>query len=314
MKRLCLLAGLAALASAGCSAASVNPPPPAAAHNVYVSNFANSGSQIAIVGLPATVSSVPTIVAPAGLHAVTALAFDGSGNLWAVNDFSTAAVNGYSLPLSNASTPFATINIPGAKNPVALAFDSSGNLWVADGGTNLVLKFTPPFSGSVTPAPAVVISSVTAPSGLAFDSAGNLYVSKGILGLGAIEIFNPPFSTGQLPTAAPLTGSSQPGALVFDAAGNLYTLNTNGNIDRFTAPTAGGGPISVEQTGSNTLITNAGALAFDSNGNLYATNIQSPQLYLFSNAAATFSGNMPVPMLLTLTGFGVNGTGGVAIH
>ncbi|HLN08780.1 MAG TPA: hypothetical protein VK281_07465 [Xanthobacteraceae bacterium] len=311
MKRPWLLAGLAALASTGCSAASVNPAPPAAAHYVYVSNFSGGTSQIAVVGLPVTGSSIPTIVAPAGLHSVVALAFDSSGNLWAVNDFSTAAVTGYSLPLSSASTPFTTINIPGAKNPIAIAFDTSGDLWVADAGTNDVLEFTPPFSGSITPTPAVVITSVTAPEGLAFDGSGHLYVSKGP---GGIAIFNPPFSTGQLPTATPLTGSVSPGALTFDGAGNLYTLNNNGNIDRFNAPTAGGGPISVELSGADTLITDAGALAFDSNGNLYATNIQSPQLYLFSNAAATFSGNMPVPMLLTITGFGVNGTGGVAIH
>lgn len=309
MKRLWFLAGIVALASTGCSAASVNPGPPAPTHFAYVSNFGTTPNQIAIFGLPVAPSSVPTIVAPAGLHAVIGLAFDGSGNLWAVNDFSTAALTGYTLPLTSASTPFATINIPTAKNPIALAFDKSGNLWFADGGTNNVLEFTPPFSGSITPAAAVTITSVAGPGGLAFDSAGNLYVSKAG---GNIEVFKPPFSNGQLPTATPLTGPTAPGALAFDAAGNLYVLNGNGDIDRFNAPTAGGGPISISLSGVNTLITNPGTLTFDSAGNLYATNIQSPQLYLFSNAASTFSGNMPVPMLVTITGFGVNGTGGVA--
>jgi hypothetical protein len=310
MKRLWLLAGIAALALAGCSAASVSPGPPSPTHFAYVSNFGTTTNQIAIFGLPVTPGSMPTIVAPAGLHAVIGLAFDGSGNLWAVNDFSTAAVTAYTLPLTNASTPFATINIPGAKNPIAIAFDKSGNLWLADGGTNNVLEFTPPFSGSITPAPAVTITSVTGPGGLAFDSAGNLYVSKAA---GGVAVFNPAFHNGQLPTATPLTGPTAPGALAFDAAFNLYVLNGNGDIDRFNTPTAGGGPISTSLSGVNTLITNPGTLNFDAAGNLYATNIQSPQLYVFSNAAATFSGNMPVPMLVTITGFGVNGTGGVAI-
>jgi hypothetical protein len=310
MKRLWLLAGIAALASTGCSAASVNPGPPAATHFAYVSNFGITTNQIAIFGLPLAPSSVPTIVAPTGLHAVIGLAFDGSSNLWAVNDFSTASVTGYNLPLSNASTPFATINVPGAVNPIAIAFDKLGNLWFADNGTSKVLEFTPPFSGSITPAPAVTITSVAGPGGLAFDGAGNLYVTKAG---GGVEIFNPPFSNGQLPTATPLTGPTSPGALAFDATGNLYVLNGNGDIDRFNAPTAGGGPISISLSGVNTLITNPGTLNFDSAGNLYATNIQSPQLYVFANAASTFSGNMPVPMLNTITGFGVLGTGGVAI-
>jgi hypothetical protein len=311
MKRFWFLAVLAASAATGCSAASVNPGPPASTQFAYVSNFAGSSSQIAVFGLPLTASSVPTIVAPTGLHAVIGLAFDPAGHLWAVNDGTTAALTGYTLPLTNAGAPFATINIPGSLNPIALAFDKAGDVWEADAGTNKVLEFTPPFSGSITPAAAVTITSVAIPVGLAFDSAGNLYVSKGA---GNIEIFNPPFVTGQLPTAAPLTGPTAPGALAFDGAGNLYDLNSDGSISRFNAPTAGGGPISVQLSGTNTLITNPGSIAFDPSGDLYATNIQSPQLYLFANAATTFSGNMPVPLLLQVMGFGVNGTGGVAIH
>ena len=315
MKRVWALATIALAAAAyGCSSGAVAPVH-GATNFAYVSNFAGAGSsQIAIFGLPVTASSVPTIVTPAGLQSVTALTFDASGNLWAVNDFTTAAVTGYGLPLSNASTPIATINIPGAMNPNAIAFDKSGNMWVTDAGKNNVFEFTPPFSGSITPAPAVTITSVTAPTGLAFDAAGNLYVSKGVFGSGAIEIFNPPFSNGQLPTASPLTGSVQPGALAFDAAGNLYTLNTNGDIDRFNAPTAGGKPVSIRLSGGNTLITNFGGLAFDSAGSLYATNISSPQLYLFANAATTFSGNMPVPLVVLIAGFGTNGSGGVAVR
>lgn len=317
MQRFFMVVGLTILlvASSGCSSSSTSPPPSGAAHNLYVTDFAKPG-HIAIVPLPISGGSVPTsIVAPAGLQNVTELAFDASGNLWAVDDFTTAAVTGYSLPITNSSAPFATINIPGALNPDALTFDKTGNLWVADAGTNKVYEFVGPFSGSITPAPAVTISSVTAPAGLAFDTAGNLYVSSAIFGSGTIQIFNPPFSTGQLPTGSPLTGPQQPEGLAFDAAGNLYTANfSNGAIDRFNAPTAGGGPISIHAAGTETLIISGQSLAFDSGGDLFATNIQNPVFYLFPNAAATFS-TTPVPTVVTISSFGaLTGTGGIAIH
>jgi len=229
-----------------------------------------------------------------------------------VNDFTTVAIQGYHLPIGNGSAPFATINIPSAKNPIAIAFDAAGNLWFADGGTNDVFEFTPPFSGSITPAPAVTITSVTSPGGIAFDAAGNMYVSALA---GTVQIFNPPFSNGQLPTGSPLTGASGPTGIAFDAAGNLYAENYNtGDIDRWDAPTAGGKAVSTKLSGGNTLLTNSGTLAFDSAGNLYSTNITSAQLYVFANAAATFSGNTPVPLLLMISSFGTNGSGGVAVH
>jgi sugar lactone lactonase YvrE len=317
MKRLWLLAGIIALTSVGCSAASTNPgPPPGSGQFLYVSNFSNPG-QIAIFSLPLSGGSVPTtVVAPAGLKFVVGLAFDHQGNLWAVNDTTSAEVTGYKLPLTSTSTPFATINIPGSMNPVAIAFDAAGNLWVGDGGTNKVYEFVGPFSGSITPAPAVTISSVTAPGGIAFDAAGNLYVSKAVFLSGAIEIFNPPFTTGQLPTGTPLTGSSQPNGLAFDATGNLYTANVNdGSIDRFNAPTAAGGPISTHLGGSVTLIFTGEQLVFDTTGNLYASNLQDPMLYLFPNAASTFSTTTPVPTIITINAFGATqSTAGLAIH
>jgi sugar lactone lactonase YvrE len=311
MKRLSFYAGIAALAGVayGCSAGQ-STPTVLPSHFVYVSDFAVATGHIAAFGLPVTAGEQPIIVAPTGLSAVVALAFDSSGNLWAVNDFTTVAITGYHLPIANGSTPFATINIPGSKNPIAITFDGAGNLWFADGGTNNVFEFTPPFSGNITPAPTVTITSVVGPGGLAFDSTNHLYVSSST----TVEIFNCPCSNGQLPTGSPLTGANSPVGLAFDAAGNLYAENTNGDIDRWNAPTAGGKAVSTILSGTNTLITNAGTLAFDSAGNLYSTNIQSAQLYDFANAASTFSGNMPVPLLLMITSFGTNGTGGVAVH
>lgn len=317
MKRLWLLAGIIILTSIGCSAASTNPgPPPGSGQSIYVSGFTGT-PQVAIFSLPLSGGSVPTsVVTPAGLKFPVGLAFDHQGNLWAVNDATSAEVVGYTLPLTSASTPFATINIPGSMNPVAIAFDATGNLWVGDGGTNKVYEFVGPFSGSITPAPVVTISSVTSPGGIAFDAAGNLYVSKSVFGSGAIEIFNPPFTTGQLPTGTPLTGSSQPNGLAFDASGNLYTVNVNdGSIDRFNAPTAGGGPISTHLGNSVTLIFTGEQLVFDASGNLYASNLQDPMLYLFPNAASTFSTTTPVPTIITIAAFGGSvHTAGLAIH
>lgn len=316
MKRFLGLITVIALTSAalGCSAVSTNPTPPGPAHTLYVTNFASTG-QVATFGLPLSGGSTPIgVFSPAGMHSVVALTFDNAGNLWAVNDTTASpAVTGYTLPITATSTPFASINIPSPKNPLGIAFDASGNMWVADAGANVVYKFVGPFSGVMTPAPAVTLTSVLAPSGMAFDGAGNLYVCKAVFGSGAVDIFTPPITSGQLPTASPLTGSSQPTGIAFDAAGNLYATNANdGSIDRFNAPTAGGGPISIQAAGTETLITTGVMVAFDSTGNLYATNLQNPLLYLFPNAASTFS-TTPVPTTVTIGAFGIGSTSGLAI-
>ena len=307
MKRLSLLAALVVMwATSGCSSSSTSTPPTPAPQAIYVSSFTSPG-ELAKVALPMTASSSVTYLTPTGLVNSISLRFDHAGNLWSGNDFTTGVATGYAAPITNASTPFATINIVGAMNPEAVAFDAAGNLWVADGGAGKVYEFTPPFSGSITPAPALTISSIAAPTGLAFDSAGNLYISSE--STGTIQIFNPPFAAA---TASPITGLSSPKGLAFDATGNLYIADFSGKVSRMNAPTAGGGAISIVDTATG--ITSPEDVAVDSAGNVYVTDLQFATVSMFPTATSPFSATLAPSVVLTLSGFpaGVH-AGGVAV-
>ena len=63
---------------------------------------------------------------------VFALAFDGSGNLYAAN-YGTNTVSKFA---PGSTTPSATLT--GLDGPWALAFDGSGNLYVANAGNGTV--------------------------------------------------------------------------------------------------------------------------------------------------------------------------------
>jgi streptogramin lyase len=307
MERLRFLVMCAAISGVffGCSSSSTSTPPTPAPQAVYVAS-ANSPSEIAKIMLPLSATSTVTYLTPTGLHSSTALRFDHSANLWSVNDFTTALATGYTAPITNASTPFATINVAGSLNPEGIAFDATGNMWIADGGTNKVYEFTPPFSGSISPTPAVTISSVKFPTGLAFDAAGNLYVSD--QNLGTIDIFNPPFTTGQSPTATPITGLSEPTGIVFDATGNLYIADFTGFVALKNAPTAGGGAISIKDTATG--MNSPNDVALDRAGNLYVTDLNIANLYMFPTATTAFSATLAPSVTLPL-GFaaGVKGDG-----
>ena len=73
----------------------------------------------------------------------------------------------YTLPLSNSSTPSATI--PFAQSPIGLAFDAAGNLYAAEGFIGGgVAVFNAPLSSSSTPAFTIPVNSNAEPVGVAF--------------------------------------------------------------------------------------------------------------------------------------------------
>lgn len=106
----------------------------------------------------------------AGISSPSAVAADGSGNIWVTNKGGNSMVE-----LSHAGMLETTVS-SGFNNPTALALDLSGNLWVAQSGTNSMTYVlangssgTPVSSGS---------GGLNLPSGIAVDPAGNVWVSN----------------------------------------------------------------------------------------------------------------------------------------
>jgi sugar lactone lactonase YvrE len=119
-------------------------------HAVWVSTT-NGGGTITEYASPSFTTST-TINDP---HQPFGLAFDGSQDLWVVND-TTNAVAEYAPPYTGAPTTF-----PVVTGPIGMAFDFSGNLWVA--GTGSIDEYSPP-----TIASATTIADANTPFFLAF--------------------------------------------------------------------------------------------------------------------------------------------------
>jgi sugar lactone lactonase YvrE len=101
------------------------------------------------------------------LNAVSGIAFDNAGNLWAAN------LNGWIErfdPQGNGTKVY-TNNLSGVR---ALVFDTAGNLYAS--AANTVLKFDP--QGNRTTYATINLGGTDNAYGMAFDSAGNLFVAS----------------------------------------------------------------------------------------------------------------------------------------
>jgi hypothetical protein len=192
-------------------------------------------SQLASSGDP---TPAVTISDNAGsLSETGSVAFDRSGDLWALNETGTMVKYTPSqLAASGNPTPAVTISSPG--RPYGFAFDGAGDLWVADFSGSTVVEYTPSqLVSSGNPTPAVTISanagSLGEPSGVAFDASGDLWV--GNVSSNTLVDYTPSqLAASGSPTPA-VTISANAGSLngpfyfAFDAAGDLWVTNTYSN-------------------------------------------------------------------------------------
>ena len=237
---------------------------------------------IDFAGLPLSSGTSPTSV-PTGsstLSSVSAVTFDASGRLWAINFPATGGIvaDVFTLPITPASKPVLVFGLPSTGNIDHITFDAAGNLWASDFFNLLEYKFTPPFTTSRTLVPAVTLPlpGFTNPAGIASDAAGNVYVSDvGSPGTQSIAVFRAPVTNTSTP-AFYLNGLVGPGGLIFDAQGNLYASSN---------PV--GQPKSIVRYNSNNLVSGArpnivntlgptgsyeAEFAFDAAGNLYVAD------------------------------------------
>ena len=172
----------------------------------YKAPFTTHEAASLVIGQAGFAGSNTGATTATNLNGVKALAFDSSGDLWAV-DYRQSRVLEYTAPFSTheaaaleigqtsftsrecAFTSTCAANSTNLFDPNAVALDSGGNLWVADGDNNRVLEYSAPFStheaaalvlgqSSLTGnAAATTSTGLSAPEGLAFDSGDNLWVA-----------------------------------------------------------------------------------------------------------------------------------------
>lgn len=131
-----------------------------------------------------------------------ALAFDSSGNLFAVAHHSVAKFTGDGIQSTFAA---------GLQQPIGLCFDNGGNLFVSDFGSNSIYEFTPDGKRST-------FANGISPKGMAFDHSNRLFVVQG----DSVFKFTPTGTKSIF--ASGVSNLSNPIDLALDEAGNLFVV------------------------------------------------------------------------------------------
>jgi len=222
----------------------------------------------------------------ANLVAPIAIAFDGSGNLFILQNsdghirkvdskgiITTVAGNGIA-GFADASADKAQFN-----SPTGLAVDGSGNLYVADslnlrirkvaGGnvTSIAGNGILAYSGDNGPA---INAQLSAPQGVGVDGAGNIYIAD-TANDAVRKVAKNGTITTLLGNGQAGTGTNQlnaPQAIAADAAGNVYVADTlNSRVLKIGA--AGG----VTTLASSDQLYTPTGIAVDAAGNVYVADL-----------------------------------------
>jgi hypothetical protein len=164
------------------------------------------------------------------------------------------AVNVFTHPFSNSSTPSATITSPQlTAMAVAAAFDSAANLYVSEPGLpSYIYVYAPPYTGAPTNSPGVAVEPYRE---LTADST-HLFVNVFGGGPGHVDVFNLPITASSTPSFVIASGVNNPGGIALDGAGNLYVGNYgNSTISVYTPPfsSASAPSLSFKVTGTSGL-------------------------------------------------------------
>ncbi|MGH7582260.1 MAG: hypothetical protein ACREL5_03430 [Gemmatimonadales bacterium] len=266
--RLIARAALVAIAVAGCSSGTNStttppPPPPSPTGQLYVGIGDIPGSLL-VYDLPLTSTSTPAVT----------VAHDNSGPL-ALNSTTLAvtrptnySVSFFTLPLTSASGPYATLVTGGVIYPV---FEPSGAFYYS--ASNMIDVYTPPFSASSTPSSHIATPLLSAgplsigPSGDVYELAGNvigvvhngalvtkltaepgtefdaaaatatqLFVCEGTNNLAAqVYVYPLPLTATETPSLIIHPNTDAPGACVLDSSGDLY-IGSAGIVSVLTPP------------------------------------------------------------------------------
>jgi len=221
----------------------------ATAQNLFVGSYGGQNiTEIPSGGSPGVFAT--------GLGYPTGLAFDGSGDLFADDQFGGEIYEYKNTGGTLSSTP--TTFASSLTQPNIMAFNNAGSLFVNINGTSIE-EFTPG-SGS-----SIYLSGLNGASGLAFDKNGDLFlalVNGGGSTSGTIQEY---FAGGGSTTYA--SGLNYPVGLAFNAAGDLFVTGGN-NADTITMITPG--KIQSPYTASG--LDQPTSIAFDNAGDMFVAS------------------------------------------
>ena len=198
-----------------------------------------------------------------------ALAFDGSGNLWVVNNGTPSLSEVFGVGNSGSNNGNFAVYTPAVTNPEFLALDLAGNAWVADygsgrSGTDAVEKVS---AHGVELAQSTG-NGLSEPEDVAIDHSGNIWV--GNKAVAALTEYN---SSGTV-----LSGSigynggglNDPNVVVVDGANRIWTANGgNNSISEFSSA---GTAISPSTGYTSSGLSGTSWLAIDKAGDVWVSS------------------------------------------
>ncbi len=219
-----------------------------------------------------TLLSGPTGFTGGGLNTPRGLAFDPSGNLWAVGASEVSKFSAAGVPISPA-----TGYTGGGLQPLTykVAIDTLGNLWSVgfDPNNNSAATGIAKFSNAgvaLSPAGGFAAGTITQGAEVAIDGSNNVWAANSAPMLttvpnGSVAQYSPTGAT----LAGPFTdgGISLPNDVVIDGTGRVYTSNSTVSVRSKTgaaiSPSTGYAPVA--STSGDCCV----AAAIDGSGNLW---------------------------------------------
>jgi PKD repeat protein len=215
-----------------------------ASGNVWLTNSYYPGSLTEFSNSGVALS--PSTGYQGGIVYPTAMAIDGSGDVW-ISDNDTALVE-----FSNsgvALSPIRGYSVGGLFDCVGVAIDGSENVWVSnESGTISELSNS---GSAISPSTGFsVLPSGTPLGGLAFDSTGNLW------NMTDYALYKMHYSSGAMNSSSAITGGglSYPAGMSIDGSGHIWLVNYYGGS---------GGEIGTISEFSNTGVAISPSTGFD---------------------------------------------------
>jgi tripartite motif-containing protein 71 len=257
-------------------------------------------------------SGTPTPTELSTYADASGLAFDQSGNLWAVVDtryvveFTAAQLKDLS---SNPSpTPGVIITSTSvAVDFIGCNFDPQGNLWIADGDDDRIEEISKAqlaagSNGDITFAAEIYATDFAFPAFITFDEAGNAWVaSQGLSKLVELSASQLTSSGTKSPTVVISDDGSGtslhlPGEIAFDKKGDLWVPNLISNtvVEYAKSQLSSTGNPAPTVKLSSKVFDGPFGVAFDSKGDLATMNYNNGTIAKFTAGQIKASGS-PAP-------------------
>ncbi|HXH95393.1 MAG TPA: hypothetical protein VNN25_27705 [Thermoanaerobaculia bacterium] len=145
------------------------------------------------------------------------------------------AVNKFTHPFSNASTPSQVITTAGMTSAIGVALDAAQNMYISDAGGSgsSIFVLAPPYTGAPIHTPAI--------SGKFYRkvavSGTQLFVADVSGTTGRVDVYNLPITAVSAPAFSITNGTNTPETVALDVSGNLYVGNLgNSTVTVYSSP------------------------------------------------------------------------------